>query len=105
MKHIDILTAKVPGTTDKRRIRFCLQSFTSKMQAIIDSFFELKWRKDVTVTRWPRQNIVEVRLSHHMIRTAGFIEVTQEVRRYWRQFLQLLEKEIALNKMLLGTKP
>ncbi len=105
MNEIGILTAKVPGTEDKMRIRFCLQSFTYKMQEVIVSFFELKWRKDVTVTRWPRQNIVEVRLSYQMIRTAGFLEVTQEVRRYWWQFLKLLQNELELKKTLIGAKP
>ena len=104
MSKVGILTAKVPGTTDKMRIRFCLQSFTHKMQGVIVSFFELKWRNDVTVIRWPRQNIVEVRLSYQMIRTAGFLEVAQEVRRYWRTFIRLLEKELDLQRVLAGSK-
>jgi hypothetical protein len=105
MSKVGILTAKVPGTTDKMRIRFCLQFFTDKMQGVIVSFFELKWRKDVIVTRWPRHNIVEVRLSYEMIRTAGFLEVAQEVRRYWRAFIKLLEREIELKKTLACSKP
>jgi hypothetical protein len=41
MKNVPVMTAKVRGTEDKMRIRFCLQSFTAKMQDAIDRFFEL----------------------------------------------------------------
>lgn len=104
MDNVPVMTAKVRGTEDKMRIRFCLQSFTAKMQDAIDRFFELKWQKDVIVLRWPRSNIVEVRLSYQMIRSAGFLEVTQEVRRYWRAFLRLVQNEIELMQTLKGVR-
>lgn len=95
MTNATLITAKVAGT-DKMRIRFCLQNFSQKMQDVIFTFFKRKWEKDVTVVRWPRPNIVEVRLSYNMIRTAGFLEVTQEVRSYWQRFLLILQREESL---------
>ncbi len=86
-----ILTAPVAGT-DKMRIRFCIQNFTQKMQAVIFDFFKRKWQRDVVVVRWPRPNVVEIRLSNQMIRSAGVLEVTQEVKRYWNNFIRLLEQ-------------
>ena len=97
-KKKSLMTAKVSGTEDKMRIRFLFGTFTEKMRQAITDFFQLKWRKDVIVTRWPRSDVVEIRLSHQMIRTAGFLEVTQEVHRYWQAFLDLVQKQIDLKK-------
>lgn len=104
MNNVPVMTAKVPGT-DKMRIRFYRLPLTDKMQDAIVNFFELKWRRDVVVVRWPRSNVVEVRLSFQMIRSAGFLEVTQEVRRYWQAFLRLVQNEIELMKTLRGQRP
>lgn len=95
-KQSGVILARVKNTDDKIRIRFCIKGFTTKMQEIIKGFLIKMWQKNVTIVKWPRSNVVELKLSRSMIRSAGFLEVAQEFAAYWNRFIQLVEKQVQI---------
>lgn len=94
-----IMAARLSGTEDKIRVRFlqCGQ-LSEKVQDGIKDVIWKKWQQLVTIVRWPRNNIVELKLSRKMIRSAGFLEIKQELAAFWKKVLESIERATELAK-------
>lgn len=92
-----VMAVRLSGTEDKIRVRFfhCGQ-LSEKIQDYIAKVIWDKWEKLVTIVRWPRNNIVELKLSQQMIRSAGFLEITQELGHFWEKVIALLKQQTAV---------
>ncbi len=88
-----IRTARHSDTNDKMRIRFyhCGQ-LSEKIQEQIKQIIWDTWRQLVTVVRWPRNNVIELKLSPKMIHSAGFLEVEQVLTALWEKVLAAVRR-------------
>ena len=96
---------RVSGTHDKARMRFDqVGIMTTKIQEAIRRILFQKWENLVTIVRWPRSNIVELKLSAKMVRSAGFLEIQQELTAFWRAVLRSLARQAELTQVTTKTK-